>query len=396
MNNPPVFAWVFPMRGLMSQNGRKFPNEWVCAPGQLRVLPSDLLGSSTWLFTHHQGKSLLFGHMVVEKVEELTEGMDAGALVLSADKEATFQILPQDPAEHQFWEMRRLPSEAAMFPATAQIIGDVRMVLEKNRMLAHGPVSMGSYPLEKNEESFAHAEARARYLSALRTIPLGEMKWRARTPDLTPYAHAAMKGVSDEKKAELDFWIRRMDERIGAIIRSEHLPAFCEKPPTVDLEFDEVDIGNISVRRYVSSMNPTDSRDKISKTQKAEEAHQHMVKRLAGFLASHGWKPLASRSIDMAVIKGKAVAIFEVKSATGQNFDRQARRGIIQILEYGMWAKRAYHHVLPILVMPHVTMSARMSYIHALAKEAGVEFFFHSEADNDEFPRLAECLQTTF
>ena len=393
MNSPLAYVWVFPMHGLTPQTGRKFPSEWVCAPGLSRVSPPDLLGASTWLIAYYRGKSLLFGHMVADRMEKLTEGMDADALILSADKEATFRILPRDSGEYRLWSVRGLPSEPGIFPATPQVIVNMRALLKENRAFAHGVSPMPSEPLEKSGDLFAYAEARMRYLLGLRSIPLGEMKWRASAPAITPYAHAAAKGLPDEKKAELDFWIRQMDRRICAFIHLDNSPFLRGTLPIVDLEFDEVDIGKISARCYVSSLKSAELGNVVSKTQKAEEAHQRVVRRLAEFLIFHGWNPLASRSIDMAVVKGNTVAIFEVKSSTEQNFDRQARQGIIQILEYGMWARRAYQRALPILVMPSAGTSARINYFRTLAKEAGVEFFLFSEND---FPHLAAYLKEVF
>ena len=393
MSDFPAFAWLFPLRGLVSQNGRKFPSEWVCASELARPSPSELLDASTWLVARHRGKQFLFGHMVAEKAAVLTEGMNAGALILSADKEAAFRVLPRDSAEYRRWELREGPSEPGIFPASPRFIEEVRGVFEKTRAFTHAPAFMSAKSMEKSGDVLAFAEARTRYLSALRTVPLGEMKWRASAPDMTPYAHAAIKNAPRERRADLNFWIKRMDERISAIVRLESAPVPRGRPPVVDLEFDELDINAISARTYASSGKATDWEEGMSKTRHAEEAHQKLVGQLAEYLLSLGLTPHKSRSVDVAVFSGDALVMFEMKSATDRNFERQARRGIIQILEYGMWAKRVHRRVLPILVMPRPKMSARMEYVRALAGEAGVEVFFYSESECDKFPRLAERLK---
>lgn len=72
----------------------------------------------------------------------------------------------------------------------------------------------------------------------------------------------------------------------------------------------------------------------ILKTNLAEKRHNMMLSSLAQYLKENGHTPLGSSSIDLAVELDTEVHLFEIKSATEDNYKAQALKGCGQVTEY--------------------------------------------------------------
>lgn len=72
----------------------------------------------------------------------------------------------------------------------------------------------------------------------------------------------------------------------------------------------------------------------LLKTNLAEKRHQQMLRLLVDHLNDAGLKPVGSSSIDLAVESDGVTHLFEIKSATEDNYKDQALKGCGQLAEY--------------------------------------------------------------
>jgi len=72
----------------------------------------------------------------------------------------------------------------------------------------------------------------------------------------------------------------------------------------------------------------------LLKSNLAEQRHQEMLRQLTMQFNSMGVVPLRSSSIDLAIEFDDAIAIFEIKSSTVDNYKDQAFKGCSQLSEY--------------------------------------------------------------
>lgn len=98
------------------------------------------------------------------------------------------------------------------------------------------------------------------------------------------------------------------------------------------------------------------------------------------------------RSIDLSVCVGGGLLIFEIKSANERNFEKQARSGIIQILECKMKMEREYAGVSPVLVISSISSAEREGYMKMLAESVGVAMASYQETMG-EFVSLDEMIR---
>ena len=67
----------------------------------------------------------------------------------------------------------------------------------------------------------------------------------------------------------------------------------------------------------------------------AEKRHQEMLKDIAEYLLSQGRQAFQTSSVDLALMKGTELSIFELKSVNEENAFSQVEKGLFQLLYYG-------------------------------------------------------------
>lgn len=83
-----------------------------------------------------------------------------------------------------------------------------------------------------------------------------------------------------------------------------------------------------------ANFSPDRAKLGLLKTNLAERRHQQMLRLLVDHLNDAGLKPVGSSSIDLAVESVAVTHLFEVKSATADNYKDQAMKGCAQLAEY--------------------------------------------------------------
>lgn len=86
--------------------------------------------------------------------------------------------------------------------------------------------------------------------------------------------------------------------------------------------------------RTFSAASPQDTQANARKLERAEAQHQRILEDVFKYLDQEKHQPKFSSSIDIAIVRPNLKIIFEVKSATVENFQSQLFAGLIQVLSY--------------------------------------------------------------
>jgi hypothetical protein len=104
---------------------------------------------------------------------------------------------------------------------------------------------------------------------------------------------------------------------------------------SVDLDLREVSDSDLNTRSFST---PTVDADRATqaaaKLDRAEARHQFILADCVNYLNSLGISPLLSNSVDLAIKRGGKLRLFEIKSATQENFNSQFEKGLIQASRY--------------------------------------------------------------
>ena len=76
--------------------------------------------------------------------------------------------------------------------------------------------------------------------------------------------------------------------------------------------------------------------------EKAEDAHLNALQQLLSMFKARGYKTMYSRNVDLFAHNNKKAFLIEVKSIENRNFRSQARKGIVQLLEYDYFDVEAF------------------------------------------------------
>lgn len=379
------FTWNF--RGqLISINSVNFPYEWICPKKNLKIPPSKLCGKSIWLILADNGKSYIFGHLVAEKLDSVNHG-NYVHYILTADNRVSFRLLPRDKDNWHDW---RFPRNGGMgiSAVSDSDAGQISVILGRNKQV----LSPRRKQRNPKINIYSANDIEASYCRALSENSYGDLAWE-RNRAATPYASV----LSLEKcrsVPEAEKHLREADSKILHILQKGFAkPPQSRKTVFVDTVLRPADLSNMRPRKFIAGEQSHIF--SMDKTQIAEEAHQQIVQNLHRFFTARKISSLFSRSVDLAVeIFGK-LFIFEIKSASKENFESQAKSGLIQILEYKLWMTRqTAKKVSPVLVISSVSSDDRENYIKTLAESLKVAVVFYSPRRNiqDRFTGLDEIL----
>jgi hypothetical protein len=142
--------------------------------------------------------------------------------------------------------------------------------------------------------------------------------------------------------------------------------------PRVDLLFTLVRPTSIFARTFLAASRDRDLDKELGKTQLAEERHQDILREISESMIKLGIDPYESESIDlMATIDGTPY-IFEIKSATPENFVVQAAKGIFQLLLYSVAMEKEGCPPISVLILEKSGTPAEAQLIFDVSKKAGV------------------------
>jgi hypothetical protein len=125
--------------------------------------------------------------------------------------------------------------------------------------------------------------------------------------------------------------------------------------------------------------------DWLSKTNEAEEMHEKILKDVVLRFKSRDYSVSKSRSFDLFAEKANIKLLWEIKSATGDNFVAQGEKGIIQLLRYSIALEQKNLVSLRLLLLiQDCDQPAVFGYLSRMAARVGIELWLYNE--NQEWP----------
>lgn len=105
--------------------------------------------------------------------------------------------------------------------------------------------------------------------------------------------------------------------------------------PSVSLGFEPIVPNKILTRHFVARTEERSVAEDLKKTEAAEKRHQEMLKDISECLLAQGRQTFQTSSVDLALMKGTELSIFELKSVNEENAFSQVEKGLFQLLYYG-------------------------------------------------------------
>ncbi|CAB4627022.1 unannotated protein [freshwater metagenome] len=121
---------------------------------------------------------------------------------------------------------------------------------------------------------------------------------------------------------------------------------------TVDLDLREVSDLDLKARTFTPAViDGSGLAEAAAKLDRAEARHQFILADCVNRLNKVGITPLLSNSVDLAIKRGAKLRLFEIKSATPENFNSQFEKGLIQASRYKWEFESKFNPVLASLII---------------------------------------------
>ena len=380
------FLWTFPVHRMQAV-ASVFPPEWVVSRAEIMPPLVALRDSDIWLVAEKNGRAFLHGHLRVAKIAQCVDDLRDDSILLVADRAASFRVSRTCAPR---WKMKAREIQPKIAEIDADTVGEIsdltaansKFALARRRVRIAIPADVW---LSGNSAAIA-AEA---YAHALRSVELSGAFRLASDKALTPFGAAVLSSMPENLRMSgpVEKAVRMLDAEVNRTLCAAKPPALRrpEKPrqrnsgasPMVDTVLLPLDPARITARVFLKS-NADFERSVPEKTSSAEARHQEILRQSAKKLAALGFPPLRSESVDLAVRAGARLRLFEIKSATKGNFQSQARRGLIQALEYqAAFEKCGHADVRAALIIDNAGTAAEKRYFKEFGARIGVVVFYH-------------------
>ena len=358
MNN---LIWIIPSISL--KNREEFSVEWLVSQKDIHVPLGDINGFSVWLVKSEQDKFFLFGHIQAIKVTKNSNDVHDDLCILYANRCASFRILPKGGSTAN-WGVSNLNKKIGINLATEQEVQGFFGVIKRNKNIRISKKFPEiSSKISKTESSYGFA--RKIYGEVLANNSLGNLVYSINGK--SPFGEIALHWASQvgNLSEDLKQQILRLDGIVLGVLEGRKAPRKTDNVPfhkfhKIDVDLVEVNPSTISSRLFVQySSDACINRELLQKTEDAEHRHQSILKHVANAILSLGLSPMKSYSVDLAVQTEKRLFIFEIKSTTPENYEKQAKKSFIQVLEYKMAFETSGHkNISPIAVIENADGNA--------------------------------------
>ena len=391
--------WTFPSRR-MSARTSLFAPEWVAPRAEIAPPLAVLRGAYVWLAAERGGGVFLRGHIRVAKIAQCVDDIQDDSILLVADHAASFCVSRTCSPRWKL-KMQKPPlgiSEIngdTVKEITALIAANSKFALAKRRVQIAVPANIwaGGSPAIIAAETYAHA---------LRSVALDGAFKLASDKVLTPFGAAVLSSIPENfgLSESVERTVRTLDAEVDQILCADisSTPRQSGKPhkqkgdfPMVDTVLLPLDPMRITARVFLKS-DADFKRNVPEKTSSAEARHQEILRQSAKRLANLGFSPLWSESVDLAVRAGGRLCLFEIKSATKDNFQNQIRRGLIQALEYQVaFEKYGHTDVCAAVVIDSMGTALEKRYFKEFGSRIGITVFYHE--DQKPLPKVESFLR---
>lgn len=368
--------------GLLNATGASF--ELVVPRTLAMAAPNNLEGRRIWVVARAGDHDVLALVGVVEAVAEVDEEVSAGDYILELDKRRSFKTVGPG-TEKAHWQVD-VGGASALHECPAVLEEAFQAILERSLgvKLAAPAARPASRPWVPVDGIPPVAQELVRVNG---TAALGDLSGYRSLPALSPIGaevFLSFRVADRDREAFMDV-VRALDPLAPRPVLEAHAAPILR----FDATLLPLDPDQVFARTYRSSKNFMDIRLSLEKTQVAERFHQALVRRLARGLIANGVQPLATRSLDLAFVRGGVTHIVEVKSAYPENFVSQFLKGLSQVLYYEAELRIAgpgdFAAHLVLGVVAPVEVQAALS---ATAMRAGVNRTVAVERLEDESPMV--------
>jgi hypothetical protein len=389
------YIWNFSATMLIAGLNETFSLEYHLVAAKLKVAPQDLIDSRLWLVMQKGGHSYMYALLMPSSIELYKEGLYVGDFLIRSSPFCSFRLLPRLESVNP-WELSSLlDSDEGLRECKEEETNLFLKMLSTNYRTSFAPPPvgiLGSVP----RTSFTDLSQAVpdQLILTMRALSFGD----ASRSQSFPSALSAFGGIalSVLKLAQPHLNSREAEKLMalldplppiqGQQIRStqEILAAFSSFPPVVDTFLEEIDPEKISPRNFIAGSSMT-SLDWLSKTNEAEEMHEKILKDVVLRFKSRDYSVSKSRSFDLFAEKANIKLLWEIKSATGDNFVAQGEKGIIQLLRYSIALEQKNLVSLRLLLLiQDCDQPAVFGYLSRMAARVGIELWLYNE--NQEWP----------
>ena len=328
------FAYVVSDTRLLPDLGeRPFNYELVVSGHLLRADPSP--GDNIWLILNFRAAFHLFGIINVSSCELLTENR----IVISGNMDhSRYLANPKDGPvlkQEDFPELQNIEMEKYLEIDSNQLT--ILEALEKScwsTIFGTVPAKIQVLTLQSIASNYAN-ETLA-WSAIQRVLRLNYLESEL---SFDPWQEERRDPFMATAKILLQHYLRSSAIRIGANVTSSN----------VDMNLVRLTPSSIKARIFNPSSQLAEGEAlanrlaAVSKLDDAERRHQEILLDCFRELNAMGIKALSSESVDLAFVDLGVTRIFEIKSATFDNFSSQFEHGLIQIAKY-RWAFKLRSH----------------------------------------------------
>lgn len=379
------YVWKFPFERMARSD--LFSAEFISIPTEMNVDPTMLIGRRIWLVANMgPDRDYLYGHLVVDEISIIEEGVNRGHFILSTARLLSFRILPHDRDHFHRWQLPQtlsLVGISEIADSTQNLFIDIIFRNEIRSFNPPNPTKIRSVKIPKS--SSPRFLGRELYCSILSQFALGDLERWGKNTEWSPFAVLAVLkcqdmgilGASVNEVLRLDTFLLSCIGTTTEIL----LPtpsAFFSDTPIVDTMLTSLEPDNIVARRFLRPSNCDKNIQSLSRLQAAELRHQEILRDIASFLVSNSIQIFMSRSLDIALWLRDGLFLGEIKSATPANFVSQAEHGIIQLLKYEMaFEDDGFPVGVKALIVEAAASEATVDYMRKLARKGGVKIFIY-------------------
>lgn len=297
---------------------------------------------TVWMADYAGGEQVLLSRLEIESIEELSSGTLAEHLILSGSPTRSVHFRRPGSATDGYVIQQNgvefLPTNLKGSLALNDEQIDWLRTIEKNAWktsFSRPDNSKITRALNKwNEESPGRRMTDVEAVRLIKSLYCESelYRYRSDSENLSPagsHAIALLNAVGGTKEG--------VGKSIEELVNGSDADEFGQRQ--IDTDLRPVLESDFFTRKYLWPMRGVPSFDwteSLTKTERAERRHQEILADCCSYVASKGLRPMMNRNVDLAFDERASLSLFEIKSATAENFRAQALKGAIQVLEYAL------------------------------------------------------------
>jgi hypothetical protein len=384
----PELVWILDSRKGSFFGNKGVSSNYIVPKNDLGVDQKLLAGNILWVVLRGNEDRLLIV-IKIKKVERILEEYHSDDFLISAELTESFKLISDYSAATKY----KVANTRALSLGISEIGFDVS---ETFRLLVKSTIqvkltsipeklftNIDLQPLPHNRSQLAKVAIRT--ITAHLTL---DQVWASGTGDkLGAFANFAysifVKKTSSQQVAELVSELKNFDP-ISILFRQiatkDHArdKADKSKPPSVDIEFTEIEPNNIYAREFLFIDSKLSGLEEaLNKTEHAEKIHQEMLKDISTFLSGRGIIPYESGSIDLMYNLDDSLNVFEIKSTNVSNILAQAAKGAFQLACYQNELSKSYDKLNARLILHKTESNEIEEYALDALHRLGVRVLFY-------------------